>query len=133
MYQQNLTNLAVAQGILSQLRVLGGTIGVAVSTIVLNREIEKDLSGVVTQSQLNNFFASPIEAYNWNIQDQMKVRIAETAAFNISMQICTGVAAACLILTLLTYQRRPPTMLERKRQLEDLYRQGAPVPMLAIA
>ncbi|KAH8588579.1 major facilitator superfamily domain-containing protein [Bisporella sp. PMI_857] len=112
---------AVAQGIVSQLRVFGGTIGVAASTIILNQFVEKELTGVVTSEQLEEFYTSPVAGYQWGVYEQSFVRKAETKAFRHDMLNCTYISAACLVISLFTYQKRPPTILERKRQLEALY------------
>lgn len=117
---------AVSQGLISQVRVYGGTVGVAISTIILNDNIVRDLTGHVTPSQLRDFLASPIAGYSWTLQQQAYVRVSETETFNTEMRVCTYIAAACLLVSLFTYQKVPPTMLERKRQLEALYRKEAP-------
>lgn len=100
--------------------------GVAISTIILNEKIEKDLTGIVTPSQLKDFFASPIAGYQWTLNQQAYVRVSETGTFNVEMRVCTYISAACLVASLFTYQKVPPTMLERKRQLEAMYRKEAP-------
>ncbi|PVH79385.1 MFS general substrate transporter [Cadophora sp. DSE1049] len=122
---------AVAQGILSQIRVFGGTLGVAISTIILNNKIAKDLAGVVTPEQLEEFYTSPVAGYQWTVYEQSFVRIAETAAFRQDMLHCTYVGVGCLVASLFTYQKRPPTMMERKRQLRALY--GNDAKIMAIA
>jgi len=48
---------AVAQGIVAQLRIFGGSVGVAVSMILLNNDISASLKNVLSAEQLGDFYS----------------------------------------------------------------------------
>ncbi|KAB5539418.1 major facilitator superfamily domain-containing protein [Coniochaeta sp. 2T2.1] len=116
---------AVSQGILAQLRVFGGSMGVAAGFIVLNNEIEDRLSGVLSAKQLADFYTSPIAIYSFTTFQQLKVREAYIGAFNNNMRVCIGLSALGLAASLCTYQRKPASIQKRLEDLEKIYEQTA--------
>ncbi|OIW35580.1 MFS general substrate transporter [Coniochaeta ligniaria NRRL 30616] len=116
---------AVSQGILAQLRVFGGSMGVAAGFIVLNKEIQDSLSGVLSPEQLQDFYRSPIAIFGFSVYQQLRVRQAYISAFNTNMRVCIGLSALSVVAALCTYQRRPPSVQKRLEDLEKIFAQTA--------
>ncbi|RAH64464.1 uncharacterized protein BO66DRAFT_443961 [Aspergillus aculeatinus CBS 121060] len=112
---------AVAQGIVAQLRIFGGSIGIASGFIVFNTNVQQALAGVLTAEQLDEFYKTPAAIYKLPVAQQLAVRQVYVSTFNTEMRICTGVAAACLVATLCTYQRKPQSIKQRLADLEEVY------------
>lgn len=112
---------AVAQGIVAQLRIFGGSVGVAVSMIILNDDIGKSLSNILSPAQLSDFYSSPISILNFTPIEQYYVRETFILTFNKDMRMCMYVSVVCLLVTLCAYQKNPPTMKDRIDELEAAY------------
>ena len=95
--------------------------GVAVSMIILNDDIGKSLSNVLSSTQLADFYSSPISILNFTLIEQYYVRETFILTFNKDMRMCMYVSAVCLLVTLCAYQKNPPTMKERIDELEAAY------------
>ncbi|GFF35577.1 hypothetical protein IFM46972_04597 [Aspergillus udagawae] len=112
---------AVGQGVVAQLRIFGGSIGIASSFIVFNQNIQEALAGVLTPAQLDDFYRSPTAIFSFPVMDQLLVRQTYIDVFNIDMRVCAGISAVCLVTTLFTFQRRPLSIKERLADLEEAY------------
>ncbi|KAH6847112.1 major facilitator superfamily domain-containing protein [Chaetomium sp. MPI-CAGE-AT-0009] len=112
---------AVGQGLMAQMRVFGGSLGVASSFIVLNSMIQDRLENVLTPEELSDFYTSPVAVYSLPAFQQLKIREVYIDAFNVNMRVCLGVSALAVIAALCTYQRRPPTVQKRLDDLAELY------------
>lgn len=104
---------AVAQGIVAQVRILGGSIGIAASTTILGVIEHDQLAGIVSESQLASLrdsekTLSPAQLY--------AVRRAYSDAFNEDMRVSAIVAGVCVLLTLGTFQRNPLDIQARREQ-----------------
>jgi hypothetical protein len=104
---------AVAQGIVAQARVLGGSIGIAASTAILGVMEYDQLTGVVSESQLASLQASEKMLSPAQLH---AIRQAYSDAFNEDMRVCTVVAGVCVLLTIGTFQRNPIDIPERRKQ-----------------
>lgn len=108
------------------MRVFGGSIGVAISIIVLITRIQTNLKDILTPEQLANFYSSPLAIFTFSSAQQMLAREAFIDAFRIDMYICLGVSVASLFVSLLTYQKHPPSVKSRLDDLEaELSRSAA--------
>ncbi|MCJ1290434.1 hypothetical protein MMC34_001972 [Xylographa carneopallida] len=112
--ESELRDNAVAQGIVAQVRVLGGSIGIAASTAILGVTERCDLAGVVSASQLASLQTA---AQTLSPAKRLAVRQAYADAFNESLTVCAVVMAVCVV-TLGTFQRRPVRMDERMERRE---------------
>ncbi|KAI3055433.1 hypothetical protein CBS147352_2886 [Aspergillus niger] len=112
---------AVAQGIVAQLRIFGGSIGIASGFIVFNTNVQHTLAGVLTPEQLDEFYRTPAAIYRLPVRQQLVVRQVYVNTFNTDMRICAGIAAACVLATLCTYQRKPQSIKQRLADLEESY------------
>lgn len=106
---------------MAQIRVFGGSIGIAASFIVLNAKIQKTLGTVLSPQQLSDFYRSPAVTTTFDLLQQYQVRETYIDAFSIDMRICLGAAAAGLLSALCSYQSKPLTMKQRMEDLEELY------------
>ena len=102
---------------MAQVRILGGSIGIAASTAILGRIEYDQLTGIVSGSQLASLqysakTLSPSQVY--------AVRKAYSDAFKEDMRVCAILAGVCVLLTLGTFQRNPPDIqARRKQQISD--------------
>lgn len=109
------------------MRVFGGSIGVATGFIVLNSLIQQKLTGVLSPQQLDDFYRTPIVITSFNILQQLEVRRTYIQAFTVNMRMCMGISAGCLLASLFTYQRNPPSIKKRLDDLEAVYARSAAI------
>lgn len=116
---------ASAQGLLGQTRILGGNIGLAIATVVLNAGLSADLKGVLTEAQINRLRRSLNEVNSFNPQQIHQVGIAFAKAFRIELIICATLTAAAFVAVLCSYENHPPTFdailqqqVQEKQQIE---------------
>lgn len=103
-------DLAVAQGIVAQARVLGGSIGIALCSVIFNARVANDLSGTMDPDDLAALHHSPTIA-SWLPPDlQLKVKLVYASAFTDDIKLMIGVAVLGIITSCFTYQRQPPPM-----------------------
>ncbi|ATY61380.1 Major facilitator superfamily general substrate transporter [Cordyceps militaris] len=124
--QSDFEDHAISQGIIAQMRVFGGSLGVAVSIVVLITKIQNGLQGSLTPDQLASFYRSPLALFQFSPQQQLVARRAFIDAFRVDMYICVGVSVASLFAALFTYQRHPPSVQSKLADLEkELARSAA--------
>ena len=109
---------AVSQGIVAQVRVFGGSIGIAATTAILGVTQRSELVAVVTPAQLLSLESS---AGSLSPAQLQAVRQAYSDAFDESLRACAIIAGVCILITLGTYQRKPLSMNDRRQQqlIED--------------
>ncbi|MCJ1247064.1 hypothetical protein MMC30_004275 [Trapelia coarctata] len=105
---------AVAQGIVAQVRVLGGSIGIAVSTAILNMSQRAQLTGVLTNSELATLAAPTVTL---TLEQMLAFRNTSAAAFTETLRVCIAVAGLGALFTLGTWSRHPVDMSERRKAL----------------
>lgn len=101
---------------MSQGRLLGGNIGLAIATIVLNQQLVTDLSSIVPADELNNLRHSLLALSLLTPEQAEVVQGSFARAFQIQLDINMGVAGAALLFAVCTWERRPTTfaqLLER--------------------
>ncbi|KAK3300902.1 major facilitator superfamily domain-containing protein [Chaetomium fimeti] len=118
-------DFAIAQGLVAQMRVLGGSLGVALSFVVLNSRIAETLTGVLSAAEMGAFYRSPVAMLSFSGYKQLQVRTTYIDAFQVNMYVCVGISAACLIASLCVYQSRPPSITKRLEDLEAIYARTA--------
>jgi hypothetical protein len=109
---------AAAQGIVSQARVLGGSIGLAVATIVFNRKLAHSLGGSLSSTALHNLQQSLSTIANLPPEEQAAVVKVYAQSFNDQLRICTYVSAFGVVAALCTYQRNPVDIAAVKQKQE---------------
>jgi hypothetical protein len=104
---------ASAQGIIAQVRILGGSIGIAASSAILGVKKRTQLPGIVSPQQLANLAAvgptlSP---------DQLgAIRRVYTDALRVDMIVCCGVLALGVVFSLGVYRRNRLSPMEQSRK-----------------
>lgn len=95
---------APAQGIISQSRMLGGSIGIAMSTAVLAVEQRKQLGELIPTDQLSALVST----------SQADIRKAYNDAFTQTMRVCAIIAGVGVLLTMGTYRRNRGTLKQQR-------------------
>ncbi|VUC20171.1 unnamed protein product [Clonostachys rosea] len=106
-------DFAPAQGIISQLRILGGSLGISASTLLLQNEIRQHLVGLLTAEQLQTLghVGTPLT----EIQ-QEALEMAYSNMFRNGMLVATGVAGLGILTTLLAFRRERKNFQEQRQQ-----------------
>ncbi len=95
---------------MAQVRVLGGSIGIAASSAILAVQEKSQLAGVVPPGALS-MGTSGLTAVQYTA-----VRQTFADAFTKDMQVSAAVAGVSILFALGTYRRNRPTMAEMRRQ-----------------
>ncbi|KAL8364857.1 hypothetical protein RB595_003908 [Gaeumannomyces hyphopodioides] len=100
-------DLAVSMGSVTQVRVLGGTIGLAISATVLNNYLEAHLSSVLDQTQLHDISDSiaAIDQLPKNLQTAVRGIFSD--GFNSQNRVCMYFSIAVCVSSLLIWERKP--------------------------
>ncbi|KAK5173007.1 uncharacterized protein LTR77_003129 [Saxophila tyrrhenica] len=101
---------AVMQGCISQMRSLGGSIGLSISTIIFNHYLRtsSDLGLLLDQSELEALHRSPLVLETMDPYQQDAVVDVYAQAFRAQMRVATCVAAAAFVLSFGCLERDPP-------------------------
>lgn len=101
-------DLAAAQGAVAQARVLGGSIGLTIGTIIFNHLVQRDLPGVLTSQQLDQIHRSPIAVLSMPEDLQPRVKEVYTSAF-VSQMLGLAVTGLIAIIASIGTFRVDPT------------------------
>ncbi len=91
---------SVCQGIASQARLFGGSIGVAAANAVTNQALQTNLAGKLSPAQIHSLQYSTNSLQSLNETQRQLVRIAYADSFEGTMKVCVYVSAAGLLLNL---------------------------------
>ncbi|KAF4507046.1 hypothetical protein G6O67_005722 [Ophiocordyceps sinensis] len=94
---------AVAQGILAQLRVLGGSLGISTSTIFVHAEAKRYFAGILTERERATLGR---DGYTLSSEQWEAIHLAYSESFRKGMVAAAAVSGAAVLLTLGGYQRR---------------------------
>ncbi|OQE32828.1 hypothetical protein PENFLA_c001G10246 [Penicillium flavigenum] len=98
---------AVAQGIVSQVRVLGGSIGIAAANALFRVQSHRELQGILSDEQIGALQTSTKIMNTLNASQAHAVRQAYSDAFSQSMRVCVYMATVAFVAALFTWQRHP--------------------------
>ena len=93
------------------------------ATILLNKKLKNDLTGVLDPAQLQALQRSLDTISALSPKDQGLVARIYTSAFNEQMRICTYLCAAALIAAVATYQKAPASVAAMKDRQDELLRE----------
>ncbi|OKL56913.1 hypothetical protein UA08_07740 [Talaromyces atroroseus] len=116
--ETQLNTHSVTQGIVAQVRVFGGSIGVAASNAMFAATSTTDLKGILTPAQISDLQTDTGVLSILNEAEREAVRVTYNKAFDSSMRICLYFAAASLVVNIFIWQKNPPG-LRQKSQLVD--------------
>ncbi|PHH85924.1 hypothetical protein CDD83_10985 [Cordyceps sp. RAO-2017] len=108
-----LQDQAPAQGILAQLRVLGGSLGISTSTIFVHAETRKHLSGILTEreSVMLGRDGNALSRQKWEA-----IHVAYSEAFRKGMISAAVVSGIAIFLTLSGYRHGQRESRNRRRE-----------------
>lgn len=104
--------IAVSQGAVTQVRVLGGLIGLAVCTAVLFESVKSQLSSILSARQLTSLLQSTNSIAEFSPAQQDATRSVYGAAFNLQMRIVMGFTIGSLCISIFTFRSRPRSLEE---------------------
>lgn len=109
---------AVMQGIMGQMRVFGGSIGIAVSFTIMHTCVTSRLQGPLSPDQLDNFNRSPLAAITVLSPTQLlQAREAYIFAFDAVMRACIGLSALSCVVSLFIFASNPPTVAKKVQEI----------------
>lgn len=113
--EAELRDTAVAQGLMAQVRMLGGSIGIAASTVILGLRQRQELldTGLLSPAQLESLAESIPQL---SLTQRFAIRQAYTDAFNETLIVCSVIGGVALLSTALAWQKHPMSMEDRRRQ-----------------
>lgn len=104
-------SLAVSMGALTQVRVLGGTIGLAICSTVLKNHVRSRLlessTSIITPKQLQLISGSLAVIDTFPPSQQAAIRTAFAEGYNRQMRIMTVFSGAALLTSLLIWEPKP--------------------------
>ena len=101
---------AVFVGALTQARILGGSIGLAACTNILNHKVKSQSQHFLSSQQLNGILASAQTINALPPDLQILIRRIFADGYNEEMQALTAFGGACLLASLLMWEKKPRRM-----------------------
>ncbi|GAP83616.1 putative major facilitator superfamily transporter [Rosellinia necatrix] len=111
--QSSIRDHASAQGIVAQVRVFGGSLGIAASSAILGLSLQAEVGGRVRPQQI-----ALAEGGGGGLApgDLAAIRRAYADAFREDMRVCTIIAGIALLWALGTYTRKRLSHAEQREQ-----------------
>lgn len=100
-------DLAVANGAMAQVRVLGGCIGIAACTVIFNSYFNSVLHNDLTSEQFDQLHRSPSSSLNWSSSDYHMVREVYATAYPEQIKTMVYVAVLSLVASFFTFEKNP--------------------------
>ncbi|KAL9622620.1 MAG: hypothetical protein Q9160_003117 [Pyrenula sp. 1 TL-2023] len=117
---------APAQGLMAQSRILGGNIGLAIATIILNQHLASDLKSSLSQSQISSLRHSLNAIRDFTPDEVAAVAKSFSGAFKAQLEVCMGIAALSFVICFASWMKDPPSFesmanekKERDRAMEE--------------
>ncbi|PWW75728.1 putative MFS multidrug transporter [Tuber magnatum] len=101
---------AVVMGAITQIRVLGGTVGLAISATLLSSDVKSKLPKLLNPQQLAALLRSSRALETFDDEIRVRVRFVYAEAYNRQMILLTGFAAASLLSLGLSFERKARTL-----------------------
>ncbi|KAF4454427.1 hypothetical protein F53441_3054 [Fusarium austroafricanum] len=98
---------AVMMGALTQIRVLGGTVSLAICATILNNHLKPSLDGIVSPEQKAAILDSVSAIKDLTHSEQLAVREAFAEGYNLQNIFMTAMSAAGLIISLFLWEKNP--------------------------
>ncbi|RGP66400.1 hypothetical protein FLONG3_8837 [Fusarium longipes] len=109
MVEVPIRDYAPAQGILSQVRLLGGSLGIAASSALLNEKSSQYLAGILTPYEQATIGNIPLSDEQWSA-----VRYTYADAFKVEMKIATAVAACSVVAAFGAFRKQRLLIAEQR-------------------
>lgn len=102
---------ATAQGAIAQARVLGGSIGLSICTVVFNIHVNRYLEGHLTESQLESLHRSPLSGLQLPIDQRDLVKTVYAGAYTEEIKIMACICSVMVVAALFTLERHPAPLM----------------------
>ncbi|KAL8777103.1 MAG: hypothetical protein Q9194_002749 [Teloschistes cf. exilis] len=99
-------------GAITQVRVLGGVIGIAIAQVVVSSTIRSDLASILNPTQLDSLLQSTASIAALSPGQAADVRRVYGHAFNLQTRMVMYFAIASLVVCLLGFRRHPKSFAE---------------------
>ncbi|WPH03891.1 Hypothetical protein R9X50_00677400 [Acrodontium crateriforme] len=98
---------AVMTGAVTQVRVLGGTIGLAILSQVLNRDVERQLNTIVPPAVVQEIYQSVSTINRLNPAQQYAVRVVFADGYTLLMKVLAGFSGLVLFIAFMLWEKQP--------------------------
>lgn len=98
---------ATAQGAIAQARVLGGSIGLSICTVIFNIHVNRYLEGHLTESQLESLHRSPLSGLQLPIDQRDLVKTVYAGAYAEEIKIMACICSVMVVAAFFTLERHP--------------------------
>ena len=112
-----LSTIAVASGALLQFRILGGALGLAIASNVLNNHLRSSLAGLISAEELSVLLQSTASIRLLPPEVQAQVLAAFSDGYNLQMKIMTGFAGAQLLTVGTLWRKNQISVVGEKAEL----------------
>lgn len=113
---------ATAQGAVAQARVLGGSIGLSICTVIFNIHVNRYLEGHLTKGQLESLHRSPLSGLQLPVDQRDLVKTVYAGAYSEEIKILACICSVMVIAALFTLERHPtPLRIVSSRSKEDQF------------
>lgn len=102
------------------MRVLGGSIGLAIGTIIINRKLSSRALKYISPAQLDKLRDSLNAMASFDETQREAIRVIYAAAFREQMLVCSYVLALAIVISMATWQRHPRSVEESKMRQQRL-------------
>lgn len=116
-------DMPVIIGAVTQVRVLGGTIGLAICTSVLNGFVKKRLRRMLSQAQIEEISQSLQDIRTLTPEQQEFVRRTFAQGYSRQMKVLLAFSALVFLSSLLLLEKKP-----RRVAVEELRREDETAP-----
>lgn len=89
-----IVSTAVATGAIVQFRFLGGAIGLAIGSSIMNSYLKVNLASILSPSELASLLQSIEVLTTFGPEVQQRVREVFVQSYDIQFKVVTGIAAA---------------------------------------
>ncbi|KAL3442365.1 major facilitator superfamily domain-containing protein [Aspergillus insuetus] len=103
-FEVPIVDYAPAQGIIAQLRILGGSLGISTSTIFQNAQVRNHLTGLLTASELATLGHSSGSQAPLSAEKRSAVHKAFSDAFHNDMVAAVVVSGVAILVVLVGYR-----------------------------
>ncbi|KAI9744543.1 MAG: hypothetical protein M1818_002072 [Claussenomyces sp. TS43310] len=100
-------DMAIGMGAITQVRVLGGTISLAICATILNNHVKSHMSSILSPEQLTRVTQSTANIDNLDPEIQRAVRRVFEAGYNQQLKAMAGFCGAGLLSLAMLVERKP--------------------------
>jgi hypothetical protein len=97
-----------------QFRIIGGALGLAIGTSVLNNRLSSQLKGVISSEQFAMLKQSNAAISNFPLNVQDQVRAAFSQSYNLQMKILTTAAGLQILVLGMLWRKEQISLVEKE-------------------